>query len=190
MGAKIKLMPHLKPVHSFEFIVHSLKTTNYKLPTKNWRRRHRGFTLIELLIVISIISILVASATVSWTAAQQRGRDGRRQSDAKAIQQAVELYYQTNGKYPSSSSGQIQCNITGDSQVLAFGSAFVCGSTTYIQQLPKDPTVQDAASGYYYNNTGINTYVLSVKLENTKNPDLTGLLCTPQTGHNYCVTNP
>lgn len=59
-------MPFLNPVHSFEFIVHRLKTTDYELQTKNWRRRRGGFTLVEILIsvvlIIAIISILFASS--------------------------------------------------------------------------------------------------------------------------------
>ncbi len=163
------------------------KTTHCKL-------KH-GFTLIELLIVISIIAILVGAGTVSWTNAQVKGRDSRRKADLKAAQQALELYYQTNGKYPSASSGQIQCNVTGDATVIAWAGTFTCTQTgqsavIYMQKLPQDPTVQ-STNGYYYSSSAPNNaYVLSANLENTLDPDKTNLPCTPQAGRNYCVINP
>jgi prepilin-type N-terminal cleavage/methylation domain-containing protein len=152
-------------------------------------RFKNGFTLIELLIVITIIAILVAAATSSWQNAQAKGRDGKRKADLKAVQQAVELYLQRNGIYPSSNSGQIQCN-SGDTTV-HWGGTFVCNSIIYMQQLPKDPAYQVTA-GYWYDNPTITTYVLSAKLENVNDPDLTGLLCTSHwTGPvGYCVINP
>ncbi len=154
----------------------------------------KGFTLIELLIVITIIAILVGAGTVSWTNAQVKGRDSRRKTDLKATQQALELYYQANGKYPSSSSGQIQCNVTGDSSVIAWGTGvFSCtpqggSATVYMQKLPGDPTAQ--SNSYYYTSSGTTTYTISANLENAADPDKTNLPCTPQTGRNYCVINP
>lgn len=151
----------------------------------------RAFTLMELLIVITIIGILVATGTVSWFNAQQKGRDSRRKSDLKSVQQALELYYQTNGKYPSSSTGRIQCNVTGDSTVKAWGTAtFSCTTITYMQRLPQDPTVQSTNGFYYTSSAPNNTYTLSANLENTLDPDKNNLPCTPQSGRNYCVINP
>jgi len=59
-----------------------------------------GFTLLELLVVIAIIGILVALGTVSYSMAQKKGRDARRLSDLKEIQNALESYYAINGSYP------------------------------------------------------------------------------------------
>lgn len=61
-----------------------------------------GFTLLELLVVIGIIGILVALATVSYSATQAAGRDSRRKQDMVAIQNALEQYYSANVyKYPN-----------------------------------------------------------------------------------------
>lgn len=156
----------------------------------------KGFTLIELLIVITIIAILVGAGTVSWTNAQIKGRDSRRKTDLKAVQQAVELYFQANGKYPSSSSGLIKCNVTGDSSTIAWATGvFSCepedqNETIYMQKLPGDPTVQSSNGYYYTSSSPYTTYVLSADLENEADPDKTNLPCTPQSGRNYCVINP
>ena len=63
----------------------------------------RAFSLIELLIVISIIGILIAVATVSYSTVQKRSRDSRRITDLKAVQQGLEQYYPDhNSSYPTS----------------------------------------------------------------------------------------
>lgn len=181
-------MPFLKKISK-------LQTPNSKiwnLGIGHWSLK-RGFTLIELLIVISIIGILVASATASWQNAQIKGRDGKRKADAKAVQQALELYLQKNGRYPSASSGQIQCNILGDNHAVAWGTEFACtpsggSKIAYMQSLPKDPAYQDTA-GYDYTGSDF-AYTLSVQLENENDPELAGLPCTPATGRNWCVKNP
>ena len=165
-----------------------------ELEVKILHRRRLGFTLIELLIVISIIAILVASATASWQNAQMKARDGKRKVDLKALQQALESYIQTNGFYPSASSGQIVCNVTGDSSTKTWGEAFTCLGINYIQRIGQDPVYQ-ATTGYYYTSLGTppTTYVISALLENTNDADLppkATLPCTPQSGRNYCVASP
>jgi prepilin-type N-terminal cleavage/methylation domain-containing protein len=65
----------------------------------------KGFTLIELLISISIIAILSVVLSVSFSNAQKNGRDQRRISDLKAIQNAAEQYYLlNNSNYPTATN--------------------------------------------------------------------------------------
>jgi len=69
--------------------------------------KKNGFTLLELLVVIGIIGILVALATVSYSSAQRQGRDARRKQDMTAIQNAMEQYYSdpiNNFSYPTNCS--------------------------------------------------------------------------------------
>lgn len=146
----------------------------------------RAFTLIELLVVIAIIAVLTALVTVSLTNAQQKGRDGKRKTDLKSVQQALETYFQTYGKFPDTNSGQIRCNSGGDTATISWGGAFVCNSKIFMSQLPRDPKDQ-ITNGYYYNSTSSFAYVISTLLENTRDPDLTGITCAPQSGRNYCV---
>lgn len=62
---------------------------------------HKGFTLLELLVVIGIIGIIMALATVAYSTTQVSGRNARRKQDLVAIQNALEQYYSINGfKYP------------------------------------------------------------------------------------------
>jgi len=62
---------------------------------------HRaGFTLIELLVVIAIIGMLMAAGFAAYSTAQKSGRDTRRQSDMRAISQAMEQYRAANNAYP------------------------------------------------------------------------------------------
>lgn len=65
----------------------------------------RGFTLVELLISISIIAILSVVLSISFSNAQKNGRDQRRISDLKAIQNAAEQYYMlNNSNYPTATN--------------------------------------------------------------------------------------
>ena len=154
--------------------------------------------------VISIIAILVAPGTISWQNAQLKGRDGKRKADTKAVQEALEIYMQKNGTYPASApDGRIQCN-NGDTTIIDWGKGFGCQATgdstptIYMQQLPKDPAYQNITDGYFYNSTGIASYVLSAKLENDNDPENTlgpnyvpgTLPCTAAADRNYCVINP
>lgn len=74
--------------------LNSKQIQNYNFQKKN------GFTLIELLVVISIIGILAAMLTASYTEAQKNGRDAKRKGDLKSIQSALEQYRVTNSSYP------------------------------------------------------------------------------------------
>ena len=199
------------PKYSAKCKVQSAKSKklpdHYPLITNHFKVK-RAFTLIELLVVISIIAILVAGATASWTNAQRKSRDAKRKSDFKSVQTALELYFQTNGKYPGSSSGRIQCNVTGDSNSRAWGAKFSCTPTAgseiiYMNPLLKETVFTSANEVYYYQSAGSppTSYKISAKLENNNDPEYcvsTGsncvssgkLPCEPLAGRNYCVINP
>src|SRR3989344_5255329 len=92
-----------------------------------------GFTLIELLVVIAIIGILSSVVLASLNSARQKGRDARRVSDIKQLQLALELYYDANGRYPSSTT--VAALVTPG----------------YIASIPVDPT---GATAYSYAGIG------------------------------------
>lgn len=60
----------------------------------------KGFTLIELLVVVAILGLLATIVAVSLTGARGRARDGRRSSDLRQIELALELYYSAERQYP------------------------------------------------------------------------------------------
>lgn len=66
---------------------------------------NRGFTLIELLVVIAIIGLLSSVTLASLESAREKGRDAKRASDVRHIQQALSLFYDDNGHYPISGGG-------------------------------------------------------------------------------------
>lgn len=115
--------------------------------------RSKGFTLIELLIAISILAIISTVAIVSYSQAQLSARDSRRKSDLRALQTALELYYQRNNQtYPTSSFTNLDSQLVPD----------------FINKLPTDPS--SPARNYSYSSDGI-TYVLCADLENDNDKD-------------------
>jgi len=69
------------------------------------RRGKSGFSLVELMVVVSIIAILMALGSVSYTTAQKKARDASRRGDMRSIQNAMEQYYVANGEYPNGCGG-------------------------------------------------------------------------------------
>jgi len=65
------------------------------------KKRQSGFTIVELLIVIVVIGILAALVITTYSGIQQKARDTKRQTDARAQYSMLEAYYaQNGGGYP------------------------------------------------------------------------------------------
>jgi prepilin-type N-terminal cleavage/methylation domain-containing protein len=64
------------------------------------KKQVKGFTLIEVLIVVSIVGLLAATVLVGLGGFRERGRDARRISDLKSLQNGLELYYTKYNGYP------------------------------------------------------------------------------------------
>ena len=144
---------------------------------KNRTRFQKGFTLLELLVVISIIAILIALGAVSYTTAQKKGRDARRQGDIKAWAAAMEQYNAENsGSYP----GANNCNPT----------------TTYLPNgIPTDPKGASYTQYTTVSNCQLSTYCLCALLENATGGNKTtaaqagGLCGANGAGAYFCVSN-
>ena len=78
-----------------------------------------GWTLIELLIVISIILILTALATVQYRNSVTAAKEAALHSDLFLMRDAIDQYYADKGKYPDS----LQTLVTEN----------------YMRSIPKDP---------------------------------------------------
>jgi len=134
----------------------------------------KGFTLIELLIVIAVIGILSSVVLVGLGPVQKQGRDARRISDLRQVQNGLELYYNKNGKYPD--------NITSWDQL----SNVIINAQVGISNVPKDPSL---GRSYYYFSDGT-TYCLGAQLEDLNNPNWTRSIDCPGAGFNCYIGNP
>lgn len=114
----------------------------------------KGFTLIELLIVVAVIGILASVVLVGLGPIQKQGRDARRISDLKQIQNGLELYYNKNGNYPTA-------------QWSAFDNSSLTGAGIGVSNVPTDPT---SGKFYYYSSDGT-SYCLGAQLEDINNPN-------------------
>ncbi len=118
-------------------------------------KNKKGFTLIELLIVVAVIGILASVVLVGLGPIQKQGRDARRISDLRQVQNGLELYYGKNGSYPS--------GITTWTQLVDALTSANIG----ISNVPNDPT---PSKEYKYTNTPTG-YCLGALLEDINNPN-------------------
>ncbi len=65
------------------------------------KTQQSGFTLIELLVVIAIIGLLASVVLLSLNSARAKSRDAKRLSDVRQIASAMELYFNDNNTYPT-----------------------------------------------------------------------------------------
>jgi prepilin-type N-terminal cleavage/methylation domain-containing protein len=120
-------------------------------------KNQKGFTLIELLIVIAVIGILASVVLVGLGPIQKQGRDARRISDLKQIQNGLELYYNKSGQYPPQPSWGV------------FPESALINAGIGISNIPKDPNPNQSYS-YESLNNGLG-YCLGAKLEDANNPN-------------------
>ena len=141
---------------------------------------NKGFTLIELLVVIAIIGLLASIVLVSLNSARSRARDTKRKADLKQIRTALEMYYDSNNKYPQAGS----CAYGSNCYVYSTNSSpWIPALTSYMSSLPLDPRNNAAGpwnAGYYsysYGNVSADGQVfdLTTQLENTSDPDRCGV---------------
>lgn len=141
-----------------------------------------GFTLVELIIVIGLIGVLagVLLTVINPLGQFEKARDAQRKSDLAQIQRALEMYYQDNGKYPSTGT-------------FSFGSPWTSGgpnATKYMNLVPKDP----GSFNYVYTGSG-DTYHLCAHLEMPDDPQIltSGTCASTSCGTancNYGVSSP
>jgi prepilin-type N-terminal cleavage/methylation domain-containing protein len=136
---------------------------------KETKEQDKGFTLIELLVVIAIIALLASVVIVSVSAARAKSRDAKRIADLNQFVKGLELYFNENRSYPTTS-------VPGTLNTLVqLGQPPMVPN--YLNKIPVSPIQADgncsvgpgAGSNQYYmyaNSTGAsqpqtNTYVIT-----------------------------
>ncbi len=143
----------------------------------SYKKTKKGFTLIELLVVISIIGLLSSVVMGSLNSARIKARDTVRKMDLDQLQNALALYYQDNGKYPSTGAYDGDYYNTYDTGEMWFGvnpcsddAKTTSGSGGYIPDLapkyipvlPVDPSKKTGGcDGYIYSSDGKEYKILS-----------------------------
>ena len=143
------------------------------------KKFYSAFTLVELLIVIAIIGILTAVASLSYTNIEKRGRDAQRKNDLNQIKVALSTYYNAQAPVqyaPSSGTSGTGCMVTSG----FCGTATIDGSTDYLsmalsplymRSVPTDPRQIDIYV-YKYISSALNSvanqnFTVTATLENT-----------------------
>lgn len=130
--------------------------------------------------------MLTGIGLASFQGAQAKARDAKRKGDLKALQTALQAYYNDNQKFPNESGF-----ITGTNGLISDLSP------SYIKQIPTDPSSGTATPYCYTISTDQQSYSLYALLENTKdsaakvdsNGNPIAGTCGGQS-YNYIVINP
>ena len=144
----------------------------------------QGFTLIELMIVMIIMGVLAAIGVTAFISSQVKGRDTKRKGNLKAISQAVELYYNDKGQYPTddSAGGVKGCwDLGGMTPATCVKNQLWqdANATIYMAQFPGDPV---STQKYYYVSATGKQYQMYTHLENSQDPQI----ITPAAGGTSC----
>ena len=123
-----------------------------------------GFTLIELLVVIAIIGILSSVVLASLNSARQKGRDASRIQSVKQIQNALQLYWNTNGYFPAGNESALVDALT-PIYINSIPTDPLGGTNAYQYQALTSPT----AGGVCNSGSNCQSYHLSAKLEQGAN---------------------
>ncbi len=137
-------------------------------------KNQTGFTLIELLVVIAIVGLISSVLMTMVGQGRIKARDAKRKADLVQLQKGLEIYFNTNSTYPSTSGNWYAA--TGG----CGGSYGYTGATGYIPNLaptfvgvlPGDPQPTSAAcSGYNYRSDGTNYKIISNSVSGAGGPE-------------------
>lgn len=104
----------------------------------------KGFTLIELLIVVAIVGALSSLVVASLSSARSKSQDASRIAQIRQIQTQLDLYFDTNGRYPDPS----QNNCSGWNVGNATYGNFITALSPW--KTPRDMRLSGCEGGYFY----------------------------------------
>ena len=128
--------------------------------TKSCARRG-GFTLLEILLVVGIIAILAGIVILAINPSKQLGdsRDSQRRSDVLTILNAIYQYSIDNDgdlteindgiEIIESDADCIDSIDDTDADAINLDTSLVGASSTYLTDIPSDPTAEAGESRYY-----------------------------------------
>ena len=131
-----------------------------------------GFSLVELLVVVAIIAILASVVTLTVTTLLPSSRDGRRISDIKAVESALENYFTQVKNYPAGSiCAGSYCSEDSYADNAFLQTELVTGG--YLKDIPQDPKNTSDLKYIYGNPNNSGTadqtkFFLNAKLESKK----------------------
>ena len=95
------------------------------------RALHRAFTLIELLLVLVILAVLAAVVVPKFTGRSEQAKLAAAKTDISMLDNALDLFEQDTGRYPSTDEGL---------RVLTEGGSVQGWKGPYIKRgVPNDP---------------------------------------------------
>ena len=169
-------------------IMYSKNTKMFSKLKFNYRNKS-GFTLIEILVVIAIICLLASIVLVGLGGFRSRGRDARRISDLRQVQNGFELYFNKCGYYPGGATTGV-CNTTNPTTWTNVQDALI-NAQIGITTIGSDPT--PGVSYGYAVSTNRQSYIVGATMEDANNQSLAqdydGALTgyTGTTGFTSCV---
>lgn len=134
---------NLQHTHTSSF---ALKTSGLNLDL----RSGRGFTLIELLVVIAIVSFLFSIVAASLNTAREKARDGRRLSDMRQIETALQLYFDDNNEFPCENASNCSNQSSGANGKIGEGAGLDTLLAPYLPTVSADPLGPGNSTFFYY----------------------------------------
>lgn len=130
--------------------------------------KSKGFSVIALIFVLAAIGGIVFLVIKFFHPILEfeKSKDARRKADLIRVQEGLEKFYKTNGRYPFHSSKISNYKIKNfGGEIVEWGTSF----PPYFDPLPKDPN--DPKKIYVYYSTG-QTYYLYASLDEETSKEL------------------